>query len=250
MFHMSNDSDLFHKREQLEHDGWRLAGNVFRKEDATGRQVECLPLYEAKMVHHFDHRWATYESGKIRDMSDAQKQDSHCSVLPRYWVEAREVYLRTADLPKGLRDALRARDEKGIVFGVAYLLFAHWVRRTFGDSSNRALEAIFPSWIAFVARHRFAGAVSPVCMVVGGDGPACFQPLDQSYVPALPVNDLSPDELDVDDLSRVPWWTRGDLKDSGTMWYAADHKGPDYSWRPRLGHRKAVTEPDSVTDSG
>ena len=25
---------------------------------------------------------------------------------------------------------------------------------------------------------------------------------------------------------------------------------PDYSWRPRLGHRKAVTEPDSVTDSG
>ena len=25
---------------------------------------------------------------------------------------------------------------------------------------------------------------------------------------------------------------------------------PDYSWRPRLGHRQAVTEPDSVTDSG
>ena len=79
--------------------------------------------------------------------------------------------------------------------------------------------------MAFVSRHRFAGAVSPIGMVMGGDGPACFQPLDHSFVPALPVNDLSSDELDIDELSRAPWWTRDDLRESGTTWYSADQKG-------------------------
>ena len=34
MFHMSNDSHLFRTREQLEAEGWRLDGNVFRRESA------------------------------------------------------------------------------------------------------------------------------------------------------------------------------------------------------------------------
>ena len=53
MFHMSNDSYLFRMRDELEGDGWELVGNVFRKDG-----MEYLPLYEAKMIHHFDHRWA------------------------------------------------------------------------------------------------------------------------------------------------------------------------------------------------
>jgi hypothetical protein len=32
MFHMSNDSGLFHTREELEADGWTLRGNVFEKQ--------------------------------------------------------------------------------------------------------------------------------------------------------------------------------------------------------------------------
>ena len=31
MFHMSNDSHLFHTREQLEGDGWTLKGNIFER---------------------------------------------------------------------------------------------------------------------------------------------------------------------------------------------------------------------------
>ena len=184
MIDMSNDSHLFRTQEQLGEDGWLLAGNVFRKQ-VDGCVRECLPLYEAKMVHHFDHRWATYENGKIRDLTIAEKRDPHCTVLPRYWVDAREVYLRIADLPKGLLSELRKQNRDGIAFGVAHLLFAHWLRRAFGSSPSRALQAVFPSWLALVARHRFAGAVSPLGMVMGGNGPACFQPLDQSYVPAL-----------------------------------------------------------------
>lgn len=36
MFHMSNDSHLFHTREELEADGWTLNGNVFEKSNGGG----------------------------------------------------------------------------------------------------------------------------------------------------------------------------------------------------------------------
>src|SRR5699024_12676701 len=46
-----------------------------------------LPLYEAKMLHHYDHRWATYnEDGSTRDFTLEEKQDPDAVVLPRYWV--------------------------------------------------------------------------------------------------------------------------------------------------------------------
>ena len=97
MFHMANDSHRFHTRERLEADGWKLAGNVFRKGGA-----EYLPLYEAKMIHQFDHRWASYrvEGGKTVSVNVPlqDKQDPTFAVLPRYWVEAREVHERIAKL--------------------------------------------------------------------------------------------------------------------------------------------------------
>ncbi|MCK0439971.1 N-6 DNA methylase [Gordonia alkaliphila] len=86
MFDMSNDSHLFHTREQLEADGWVLNGNVF--EGHRGGQPErMLPLYEAKMIHHFDHRWATYEpDGTTRLVTADEKADPSFGAIPRYWV--------------------------------------------------------------------------------------------------------------------------------------------------------------------
>jgi hypothetical protein len=86
MFHMSNDSHLFRTRDQLEADGWVLKGNVFER--GTERM---LPLYEAKMLHQFDHRWATYEDGQFRDVTAQEKLDPRFSALPRYWVPDVEV---------------------------------------------------------------------------------------------------------------------------------------------------------------
>ena len=98
MFHMANDSHRFHTRERLEADGWQLAGNVFRKGG-----LEYLPLYEAKMIHQFDHRWASYriEGGKTvsTNVPLPDKQNPAYAALPRYWVEAREVHERIAKLP-------------------------------------------------------------------------------------------------------------------------------------------------------
>lgn len=73
MFHMANDS------------------NLFFNEPATHR----LPLNEAKLIHHYDHRWATYDDeGSSRDVTIAEKQDPDFYVNPRYWVERSEVDAR------------------------------------------------------------------------------------------------------------------------------------------------------------
>lgn len=115
MFDMANDSRLFRTREQLEDDGWRLEGNVFVK----GKN-KYLPLYEAKMLHHFDHRWATYEGTETRDVTLAEKMDPEFVVLPRYWVEERDVENRLADRWSwdwllGWRDICRSTDERTVI---------------------------------------------------------------------------------------------------------------------------------------
>lgn len=44
MFHMSNDSHLFHTREELEDDGWVLNGNVFEKIDGGGGESNAAAI--------------------------------------------------------------------------------------------------------------------------------------------------------------------------------------------------------------
>jgi len=133
MFHMANDSHLFRTREQLEKEGWQLEGNVFRK---GGH--EYLPLYEAKMLHQFDHRWATYEGGVgsgesgvgsresgvgVRDVSEDEKRDPQFQVVPRYWVPAAEVEARLAgkwDRPwlLGWRDTTNTTNQRTVIASI------------------------------------------------------------------------------------------------------------------------------------
>ena len=54
----------------------------------TNSVERMLPVYEAKMMHQFDHRWASYGagSGDVELVSLSQKLDPEFQVLPRYWV--------------------------------------------------------------------------------------------------------------------------------------------------------------------
>ncbi|MGW3729256.1 Eco57I restriction-modification methylase domain-containing protein [Streptomyces sp. NPDC000851] len=120
LFNMTSDSHLFHTREELEADGWTLTGNVF-----TRGEARMLPLYEAKMLHHYDHRWATYDpDGSTRDLTLFEKQDSSSVVLPRYWVAESEVEAQLARKSwdhgwlLGWRDICRATDERTMISAV------------------------------------------------------------------------------------------------------------------------------------
>ena len=107
MLDMSNDSHLFH--------------------DQGGDGL--LPLYEAKLIHQFDHRWATYTtdtSGKLdsRDMTLAEKQDPDSQIVPRYWVSQNEIVSRLEEIswPKqwmiGWRRNCRSNDERTCIADV------------------------------------------------------------------------------------------------------------------------------------
>ncbi|MBL6276077.1 N-6 DNA methylase [Micromonospora fiedleri] len=99
MFHMSNSSNLFSSREDLERDGWTIQGNTFKRGDAR-----MLPLVEAKMLHYFDHRLGTYEGqteaqanmGSLPRLAAEQQDDPNFVTMPRYWVSEREVDERLA----------------------------------------------------------------------------------------------------------------------------------------------------------
>lgn len=59
-----------------------------------------VPLYEAKLLHQFDHRWATYDGSASRDVTITEKNDPAFRITPRYWVEEAEVAARVpADWP-------------------------------------------------------------------------------------------------------------------------------------------------------
>jgi SAM-dependent methyltransferase len=116
LFNMTSDSGLFRTRQWLEERGFVLEGNVFQK----GEKV-FLPLYEGKMVHHFDHRWAGVGSdGEFADITPHAKSDPRMVSLPRYWVEANQVDERLDDQKwlLGFRDIARATDERTVIASV------------------------------------------------------------------------------------------------------------------------------------
>lgn len=92
MFDMANDSGSF-----LDHRD--IAPLIAERRGALailidGRQV--YPLYEGKMFWHFDHRYGTYKGqtekqankGVLPRVSDAEHEDPHYRIQPRYWVDA------------------------------------------------------------------------------------------------------------------------------------------------------------------
>jgi hypothetical protein len=137
MFDMSNDSSLFH-------------------DEPTGAsEQKWLPLYEAKMVHQFDHRWATYVSAPEKpdgldteDCSSAQKADPEFVVRPRYWVSEREVLARIARVPARVASAWLATHVAG-----PYEPIEPYERRP-----EKSLGLAVATWVAGELFMRAAGA--------------------------------------------------------------------------------------------
>ncbi|MFI9263401.1 Eco57I restriction-modification methylase domain-containing protein [Streptomyces werraensis] len=152
MFDMANDSYMFRPDaqrgetfEDLLKDGWNLKGNVLVRGDER-----LLPLYEAKMLHHYDHRFSTYEGATEKQLNKGtlprftveQHEDASAVPMPRYWVPEQDVPTGEVDksdkeikLPGvrsrlgskgwdqrwvlGWRDICRAADERTMICSVA-----------------------------------------------------------------------------------------------------------------------------------
>jgi len=93
MLHMANDSGLFRTRKEMEVDRFVLNGNRYTK----GNEV-FLPLYEAKMVYQYDHRYGDFSKAKTGERAHVlpssnpiEYLDPAFEVQPYYWVKGAEV---------------------------------------------------------------------------------------------------------------------------------------------------------------
>jgi hypothetical protein len=162
MFDMANDSHLFRTRDQLEADGWVLEGNVFVRDGE-----KYLPLYEAKMIHQFDHRWATYEGLQTRDVSAEAKRQPMLVVLPRYWVPEGEVSLATGRVTArnwllGWRDVCRSTDERTMIAGaVPYMAVGDKFLLLFPNQDTVSICCLYANLNSYtfdyVARQKLGG---------------------------------------------------------------------------------------------
>ncbi|MDJ0840434.1 MAG: N-6 DNA methylase [Acidobacteriota bacterium] len=142
MLDMANDSDLFYDEESLVKEGWASKGNRFIRGDEV-----MLPLYEAKMIHHFNHRFGTYEGqteaqarqGKLPECTPEMLDDPDFEVKPRYWVAKTEVDGRLQDRWEkrwllGWRDICRSSDFRTVIASILPL----------GATGNTMPMAFFP----------------------------------------------------------------------------------------------------------
>jgi hypothetical protein len=90
MFNMASDSGLFVSRTEASKAGGRLVGSQFVMSDGS----RLVPLYEGKMIWHYDHRYGTYggqtqkqaNKGVLPHVEDEGHADPNFSILHRYWV--------------------------------------------------------------------------------------------------------------------------------------------------------------------
>lgn len=94
---------------------------------ATGESHQYLPLYEAKMIHQFDHRWASAilddTVAKLASLDD--KRNPAFEVHPRYWVNRADVEAQfDGEPPKylmGWRDITNAATFRSVIASVVPL---------------------------------------------------------------------------------------------------------------------------------
>lgn len=193
------------------------------------------------MVHHFDHRFGTYEGqsaaqenqGKLPEFDDAAHADCDRVALPYYWVPTPEVATRleavwSRDWLLGWRDICRSTDQRTVV-GAIFPKVA----------SGNTLPLLFPTEHPVLCACLYGNLCSFVLdyaarQKVGGTH------LTFNYFEQLPV--LRPSAYDVD--AR---WSRGSVRDwllprvlelTYTAWdlepFARDvgYDGPPFRWDP------------------
>jgi hypothetical protein len=167
MFDMANDSSLFRTRQALADSGWRLEGNVF----VSGAE-RMLPLYEGKMIYHFDHRFGDYRD-RSQDRIDSvlprtsavSKADATFSVLPRYWVAETEVNERLSRRAwdkgwlLGWRDIARSTDERTLICdALPRVAVGHKLPLAMAGELAELLYANLGSFVLdYVVRQKIAG---------------------------------------------------------------------------------------------
>ena len=173
--HMTNDSEHFWTSEQLQTDGWySVEPNRWRKGDQL-----MLPLYQARMIHRYDHRYNSvrfnpdnlYNPYVSQPVSVEQHQVPTFYPRPQYWIHrdmVNQKFLGSPPYAIGFRNNTRTQDDTTLISTlVPWAGYAHSLPILACDSSEATdvFNDCAPLWVAnlssfaidFVAKRKMPG---------------------------------------------------------------------------------------------
>jgi hypothetical protein len=178
MFDMADSSHLFSTSSQLADTGFHRVGSDWFDSEANS-ESRFVPLFEAKMTHHFDHRWAGYaENGQdLIDYDAVDKASPDFEANPRYWIKANLLRKRTETKNwnrlwlTGWRDITNATNERTLIAStVPDVAVNHKIRLFFVSHRpelHQCLLANFNSLVTdYVARQMVGGTALAVFVLV------------------------------------------------------------------------------------
>lgn len=166
---------------------------------------EYLPLYEAKMVGHFDHRFSTYRGatqaqlnlGSLPRITDAEHSDPTIEPLARYWVSR-------ADLNAKLQN----RWDRGWLLG--------WRDTTNKGNERTFVPSVLP--VSAVGNTLYVATLedpSLGCLLHAAWSSIPFDYITRQKVSGSHVNEFAAKQVACptpsDFSQRVPWQTNSDL---------------------------------------
>jgi len=144
MFDMADSSAQFRTVSKLRESDCTPVENQWYEDG----HPKWAPLYEAKMIHLFDHRWATFEGANDRECTLEEKSQSNFEPQPRYWVlwRAVEDRLSTKKWKRswliGWRGICRSTDERTLIATVyPAVAISHSLRNIILDASPKSTAA-------------------------------------------------------------------------------------------------------------
>ena len=196
LWHMAEYSRWFRNSAQLEAAGYSPDGNAWCSPTENGiQQSRYVPLYEAKMMHQYDHRWYSYADTGDQTPAADKKANADYEPAPRYWVPGDQVESRLNELNwtrgwlLGWRDIARTTDERTAIFSVMpRTAVGHTCPLLFVDAPAvhcAALYANFNSLVFdFVTRTKVGGTHLTVgCLKqLPVLEPTFYQPGDIDYI--------------------------------------------------------------------
>ncbi|CAD6562575.1 Eco57I restriction-modification methylase domain-containing protein [Paraburkholderia sabiae] len=133
-------------------------------------QGQCVPLYEAKNLHIFDHRWSSFDvaENETIDVVASKKEETTFEIKTRYWVRESRLLERlqskdwTRQWLMGWRDITNATNERTTIAGFFPRCAAAHTLRVMFLGTDAKLAMLFVGCLSslvfdYVARQKIGG---------------------------------------------------------------------------------------------
>ena len=180
LFNMTSDSEFFRTATQLQADGLVRDGTDWIPSGSDPKSTRYVPLYEAKMISFFDHRFAGYAArGDDRgyrvlpETTLDEHQDPNFEVEPFYWVAKTEFEGRLSDRTKlgwllGWKDVTAATNERTAIFSVIpRVAVGHTLPLMFSTEGTNRLTGLYANLNSIVTDYTARNSVAGLHLTYG-----------------------------------------------------------------------------------